>query len=264
MTGMQGAVWTSLNAYVDGELDAAAAADVAAAIARDPELAAHVAALARLKAATKAQGAAPASIPSPPERRHSRRLALPSALAAGFAAILLAAGVAWSILGHPQEPAWLRPAASAHEQWLAAPAGVARAGRISEDDLLREARAAGIAGVPDLAEAQLRTVWVATTENAGLYVGYIGIHGCRLGLWVGNPVRETPRELASLMLPGLTAYAWQAGGRAYVVVARGMDADRLNLLARTIEHLTRQGQRLDDGTRTALREAPLTGSACAT
>jgi hypothetical protein len=262
MTDMQPMNWTLLNAYVDGELDAAAAADVAAAIARNPELAAHVAALSRLKAATAALGAVEA--PSAVLSRPRVRTVLRGALAAGLAAVLLAAGVAWSILGRSQEPVWLRPAAAAHEQWLAAPASLARVAGVTGENLLREARAVGIERVPDLSEAHLRPSWVATTEDAGLYVGYIGVHGCRLGLWVGNPARGAPSEIVPLVLPRLTAYAWQADGRAYVVMARGMDDDRLDLLARTIERLTRQGAHPDDEARTALREAPLTGSACTT
>jgi hypothetical protein len=134
---------------------------------------------------------------------------------------------------------------------------------VSDRNLLQEAKAVGIERVPDLAEAGLHPVWVDATDDAALFVGYIGVHGCRLGLWVGRPAGGAPSDLASLTLATLTAYAWQADGRAYVVVARGMDGDRLSLLAHTVERLTRQGERLDDETRTALRAAPLTGSACA-
>ena len=42
--------WIELNAYVDGELDAARAETVAKAAAADPEVAAQIAALRRLKA----------------------------------------------------------------------------------------------------------------------------------------------------------------------------------------------------------------------
>lgn len=45
--------WGKLNAYVDGELDATGSADVAAAIAQHPVLAAQVATLAKLKAALR-------------------------------------------------------------------------------------------------------------------------------------------------------------------------------------------------------------------
>lgn len=41
--------WAELNAYVDGELDGATAARVAAAVARDAGLAREVARLAQLK-----------------------------------------------------------------------------------------------------------------------------------------------------------------------------------------------------------------------
>lgn len=263
MTSMQRIDWTLLNAYVDGELDASTAADIAAAIARDPELAARVAALARLKAATGALAAAPTlSLPTAPRRR---RAATVGGMAAGIAALfLVAAGIAWSLLERSDEPLWLRPVAAAHEQWLAAPASLARAGGVSDDNLLREARVVGIGQVPDLTDAQLRPAWVSITGGDGLYVGYIGVHGCRLGLWVGSSTGDVPRGLAPVVLPQLTAYAWHAAGRSYVVVARGMDAGRFSLLARTIERLTRQGAHPDEQTRTALREAPLTGSACAT
>ena len=46
--------WDKLNGYVDGELDAAGAAEVATSVARDPDIAARVATLHRLKAAASA------------------------------------------------------------------------------------------------------------------------------------------------------------------------------------------------------------------
>ena len=58
-----------LVAYVDGELDAAATAEVAKAVAEDPALAREVAALSRLRSrVAESVEAPPISVPAPPSR----------------------------------------------------------------------------------------------------------------------------------------------------------------------------------------------------
>ena len=77
-----------LNAYVDGELDAAATAEVARAIAGNPTLAREVAALSRLRSrVAESVEAPPISVPAPPSRSGRG-----TAIAAGFAFALFVAG----------------------------------------------------------------------------------------------------------------------------------------------------------------------------
>ena len=55
--------WETLNAYVDGELDAQSRHEVAESLARDPVLAARVATLTRLKQGVKAAVVRPRGAP---------------------------------------------------------------------------------------------------------------------------------------------------------------------------------------------------------
>ena len=98
--------WTKLNAYVDGELDAEGAAEVASAIARDPELAARVATLSKLKATA---AAIPGEAVSPPPaflnamRTRRAPLVRRAAVAASMLLMLAVAGIwlPWSRLADP-------------------------------------------------------------------------------------------------------------------------------------------------------------------
>ena len=66
---MNQADWKALNAYVDGELDAASRADMAGRIATDPGFAATVAEISRLKAGTRAALQPDAVLPAASLRR---------------------------------------------------------------------------------------------------------------------------------------------------------------------------------------------------
>ena len=77
-----------LNAYVDGELDATAAAEVAGAVAKDSELAREVAALSRLRSAVNESFEAP-SLSIPATRAAKGRVL---AIAASIALAMLIAG----------------------------------------------------------------------------------------------------------------------------------------------------------------------------
>ena len=66
--------WTTLNAYVDGELEPDQTAKVAAALAHDREAAAQVATLTKLRAAVKAASPMPAPPPFALPRTRSRAM----------------------------------------------------------------------------------------------------------------------------------------------------------------------------------------------
>lgn len=258
--------WETLNRYVDGELDAASAADVADAIARDRTLAALIATLARLKAVSAELGAIPlAEGRWPPPRRSNSRL---RAMAASVLLLLaVGAGFSWAFFESSRTPHWLLSAEAAHSRWLSVSPPAGETNAAAGDTLLEQAGLIGIRHIPDLAAAQLRLAWLTTTSDSkgmvdGVYAGYVGVHGCRLGLWMGRGSPDFPWHLALQSLSEIPAYAWQVNDFSYAVLARGMDPARLHLLAETIERLTRQGERLDDGIRTALARAPGTGLPC--
>lgn len=155
-----------LNGLLDGELSPREAAEAAEALRGDPGLVSHFAALARLRATTASLDA---DVPVPVIRASSpQRRRLATRLTAGAA--LIAASMALLVSTFPREPG----AVAAHRRFLAT----------AEDPSV------AAPGVLDLTAAGLRLVRVEPVEG-GNYAGYVGPHGCRLGLWTG-PRAATP------------------------------------------------------------------------
>lgn len=241
--------WQRLNAYVDGELDPAAAAEVAASIARSPDLAARVATLSRLKAAAVElePGAEP---PTPRLRRWTpRRLAAMVAAAAVVVAIGLGAALRLAP-DRASGTAWLEGAVVAHAAWL---------DQKATDGPAPAAVALGH-GVPDLTDARLTLDRVTVSDGspgrppAGTFAGYRGSRGCRVGLWIADAAEGLGEAPSPIATAGLEGYAWRAGAIGYALVARGMDKARLAALADAVSRITHRQQRLDEALRTALRD----------
>jgi anti-sigma factor RsiW len=252
------AYWERLNAYVDGELSPTEAAEVAAAVARDAELAGRVATLTRLKAATSSL--APEHQAPPPPRlpaHRPRSYALP--LVASLMLLIVAAAAVWS-WGSDSRPAnaWLAQAAASHRAWIE----TAGAGE-TPSKVLAALQAGDIVDVPDLTDAHLSLVHAAAEPKAGgIFLGYRGIHGCRVGLWIGAPSSDLGVQLKPVASDDIAGYAWRLGDTGYALLARGMDPSRLKQLADAVAKITGQGNRLDQEIRTALRNTTRTGAPC--
>ncbi|WP_232627746.1 anti-sigma factor family protein [Methylobacterium sp. Leaf118] len=247
--------WDEINAYVDGELDADDIARMAAAIAGDASLAARVATIARLKAATVAT-ARPREVPphpvgkAPTERRWRpswKRLAL----AASLALLILAGGVARLGQSAAVDPI----AAAAIEQvWLS--------GTASEGRAVLEVAAAGRTHLfPDLSAADLHLHYVSfgpAGQAGGAFAGYVGPNGCRLGLWWGPGQGETypptPRDVGSVRIR-----AWSDGPRTFALMSRSMGGERLDhvtaLVTALVADLTRRTRPDDERARSPLYAA---------
>ena len=250
--------WNELNAYVDRELGAAEAAEVAAAIARDPSLAARVATLSRLKAEASAE---PAPNDAPPLA--ARRLAprarsrwTPAAIAASIALVAAVGVGALSLRSPAADP--VAATVSAERAWLS---GAAQAGPASGVQIAVAQAAEG--GLPDLSAAELKLVYLATDPvedgRRGVFAGYVGPRGCRLGLWIGRSGEEGP---ASRDLGPVRIRAWTDGPRAYALMSQTVDLDRLTRMSVAVADLIRAGRRSDERLRLALREAAKTGAPC--
>lgn len=246
--------WEALNAYVDGELSPDAAAAVAAAIAADKALAARVATLTRLRAVSRRLAA-----PAKAERPRHRPGWKPVALAASLAAVLVAAGLSWSL--RPTPGSEVNAAVAANETWLAADL------HPDASEVMKAAAAASVAGaLPDLSAAGLQLVYLSSQPfDAGeaIFAGYQGPHGCHLGLWKAAPGSETVRSaLAAPSQAGLPVHQWTAGNARYVLVGHGMDAQRFDRMADLVEQLILQGHGATPEQRIALEEAGRTGAPC--
>ncbi|MEZ5830812.1 MAG: anti-sigma factor [Dongiaceae bacterium] len=253
--------WERLNAYVDRELAPAEAAEVAAAIARDPDLAARAATLSGLKAGVAGADLLADAAPPPapvPRNPAGARMAVIAAIVV-FA--LIAAGALWHWLAPAAaEDAWLADAVAGYESWLAADAGQPGDARIRLSVQEQQAEQ-----VPDLSAAKLTLVHVSLApagEGSGLFLGYEGIHGCRLGLWIGATDAALNDQPAAISSGALTGYAWRVDKASYALLSRGMDMERLKLFAQAVSRITHQQQRLDDAARVALSMTTGVGAPC--
>jgi len=259
--------WQTLNAYVDGELSAAEAAEVARALADDRALADRVASLTRLKAKVQDMGtvqsrgeAAEITLPTP-RRRHWRPAALAASLALALAIGLAASFVPWQ---GSDRPAWVVQARASHEAWNmdedrpgAAPVAggvvLAALGQLGPDGYLK-------AYLPDLSAARLTLTRLATVSlldgrGEALQAGYRGTRGCKVSLLILADGTALPAALTRYDDRALRTYAWRTGGHGYLLVAEGMDEARLAMIAETVHSATLKHSPFDVETRTALRES---------
>ena len=206
--------WETLNAYVDGELPAGAAAEVARALARDPALANRVAGLTKLKAATQevARELDGAGKITPPAPRHR---AWRPAVAAATVALALAIGLAATLVLDPGErpPSWVIQARAEHEAWTTpqdmAPPEVGGVVLVA----LGQAGAGGYfkAYLPNLTSARLTLTHMESVTladgGAALHAGYRGTRGCKVSLLILPNGEALPRELTRRDAAALHAFA---------------------------------------------------------
>lgn len=257
--------WERLSAYVDGELPADEAAEIAARLVTDRELAAQVAALTRLKAELKHAFEVPAiEVTPPPQRPTTRRHRLTWVAAAAAAAAL--AFVVWLKAGTAPEAqaVWLEPAITQHADWRAT---VGRGDRIdvSASGLLIGLQDLGRhAQVLDFSDAGLQVAKIEFVRQNGLaaalHVGYVGNRGCRLSLWIGRATGAF--EPVNGRFDGTEVVAWQVGELAYALLASGMDEERFLLIARSARDATMRHRPLDPDVRVALQASRDSSAPC--
>lgn len=268
--------WDALNAYVDGELSPSEAAEIAARIAREPALAQQAATLARMKAAAASvfeqeQSAfeLPDILSGPAVGRaaqtaQSRRFVR---LAAAAATLLILIALSGYFLMDPRSggdaPPWLTRAAAVHEELAALAAG-------SNFELASlEAQAGFQPYVPDLTAARLRPVAATSipggTAPVGIAVHFRGTRGCKLSYfafalpWDGGQLDET---LSQLTAGSISGYGWRVGDIGYLLLAEGMDAPRLTVIAVSIQASSRKHQPFDDAAKTRLARSRSNSKAC--
>jgi len=244
-----------LNAYVDGELDPAGAAEVARAVAADPALAREVAALSRLRSALADSIEAPElSLPEPRPRLHR------GAVAAGIAAVFLLAGsLLVANLDRQSGAEWLAEAWQLHHAWSIEGA-TAQAG--ARALAVRHAAAVPGAQVPDLSASRLTLVHAeirAVSGGPAVLAGYRGTRGCKISLLVFEAPEAQGESLGEALSPLQQgedrAFGWRVGSLGYVMMSDGMDSGRFKLLAESVRRATRLGAPFDRETLVALRKS---------
>ncbi len=249
-----------LNTYVDGELDAAATAEVARAVAENPTLAREVAALSRLRAAVaESVEAPPILVPAPPSAT-GRRMAI----AAGIAFALFVAGsVLVFNLDRNAGADWLARAWQMHRGWSIEEV---TAQPRSPSLLVRYAEAIPGAYVPDLSASRLSLVHVTvapfTGQRRALLAGYRGTRGCKISLLVFRTLDALGGALSPFRDGKNEAYGWRAGPLGYIIMSDGMDQGRFRLLAESVRQTSRRHVPFDQETRLALRQSRDNSAPC--
>ncbi|MEE8365290.1 MAG: hypothetical protein V3R76_05855 [Gammaproteobacteria bacterium] len=254
----------TLNAYVDGELSAREKAEVANAIATDPELARQAATLSSLKATLASSSCGrlePLDIDFP--RRQKSRLPW----VAAFAGLIIAGAVlAILILNNasllPNQG--LELAEQVHRNWLEEElepmdAGLHQASALDLDRLQIDAY------VPDLSEVNLTFSGVrkiSSGKSRGMHIGYRGPSGCMVSLVVLNNTVGLSYELAYFERRGHLLYGWQVKQTGFYLLAYKMDPARLSKVARVVNKLTRERLPLDPDSIIALNEAKSGSKPC--
>lgn len=259
MTGSTGPVtWEMLNAYVDGELEPQAAAGVAAALAVDRGLAARVATLTALRATVVRlpQPDAP-PLPNFDKPKDIRAKILFSALAASLLVAAAFGAAAWREQSREDIAAIPDAAVATYGDWLENDQGSITAKPIDAAFLTRARR-----DVPDLSSANLHLAYYSTdARKNSAFAGYVGPHGCHLGLWIE---RGASIDLAHLQdRPGHDlVHVWTSNGAAYALVSRGMSVERFRRLVDIVAALIGQDAPASGAQIVALREASHIGSTC--
>ncbi len=269
-----------LNAFIDNELPANEAAALLRALSEDRQLAMRVSDLTRLKAEVRA--CIDDDVLSVPDidaiyraapRRHGRLTAairkilhrlVPFDLRArgkmawgvtGGIAVVLFFAVVISGAGSIRKPAgqadeFLARALETHYRWIAQPAGPAMKGPLHLADFIPDS---GRIMVPDLSATRLSISLLERFGTGGLHIGYAGIHGCRLSLFIRGAADGKVMALQKRRQGKARAYLWSTENLDFALMAVGMDPSRLDLIATDVFNATQTMQPLAEKTRMALR-----------
>ena len=239
---MRNPSWEELNAYVDGELDRAHAAEIADAAAGDPRLAGQIAQLMRAKSGVSlaAEAVAPESLRvflQGRERTSGWQALRRQAMAASFLVALFGAGL-YLQQQSIEQPGWFAEAQALHtsfaaqEQVSALPAMPATAFALEGKFVLLPDLAAG-----ELTLVGLQTLTRETGELNGVAAHYRGNRGCQVTL-IALPYAPEAIE-AEAPVPArkgdLNSLVWRDGDAGYLLLGSGMDPARFKLLADKVQ-----------------------------
>ncbi len=231
-----------INAYVDGELDAADAAGVAEAVAVDPQLASMVANLHAMKSAVGdafINGEVIAVTP------HKPLLSRASVMAAAACLVVVVIGSGlWYGLSQRSSGDVITQALLQHDNWLVKPKA-AQNGVVNVAALI----------TPDLTPAGLTLSGVQKNiplgDTFGQRYAYVGTRGCKLSLFVSE--RDHAFEgIGNTARPDALIVKWAVANRGFLLVARNMNQERFRVIAKALEAATARAVALDEPMRLAM------------
>ncbi len=249
-----------LNAYVDGELNTATAAEVARAVANNPGLARQVASLSRLRSALGESIETPPLTISPPRPANVSK----TAIAASIAFLMFVAGsVLVSTFDRSLRADLLQHAWQLHDGWsIDQKTTQARTGIVRAD----YAKTIPEVYIPDLSAARLSLVHVVVKPFSGsrkaLLAGYRGSRGCKISLTVFPAPLSLGEEMSATQNGKNEGYAWRTGSVGYILMSAGMDSARFQMLAKSVHQTSLQHLPFDKRTRMALRKSRDNSAPC--
>jgi hypothetical protein len=261
--------WETINQYVDGELPPRDAAEVAQAVATDPEYAEQVAVLSSLKAAVahSTDGLGAKIKFRQPRKTKLRHTWIP--LVASLATVLLL-GSLMSILVLKTDFIYpvsgMRLAEAIHTEWLDSRAQQSDSGH----EALLKTTLEGLyldAYVPDLSKVDLSFSGIrrVTTHGVeGVHIGYMGPSGCMVSLVVFRNHIRLPEDIAYFKASERPVYGWRVGKTGFYLLAHKMDSSRLYKIAKVVHRLTRIRLPLDPQSIIVLRDARTSSEPCVT
>ena len=261
-----------LNAYIDGELDAEHAADVARAVAVDKKLAHQVAVLSQLRSAVIDSIDTPElALPHRPiSSRGNYRPWLVAACLAGLIAL------ASFMLGKPSDQSvaeeWIPAAWALHQAWVLPPQGFDpdQAPDGTSGEVIPASSAGSLAGsyIPDLTSAKLFVAYSTDQYNyrgnRSLLVGYTGTRGCKVTLLVTGESAPLSEQMTYFQRENVSIYGWRVGKLDYMLMAEGMAITRFQSIAEAVYRSTKAHFPVDNKTRVALAESRATSAPCLT
>ncbi len=261
--------WETINQYVDGELSPRGAAEVAKAVAIDPEYAEQVAVLSSLKAAVahSTDGLAAKIDVGRPKNTKPTNTWLP--LAASLATVLLL-GSLMSVLVLKTDFIYpvsgMHLADALHTEWLDSHAQRPD----THHEALLKTTLDGLyldAYVPDLSKVELTFSGIRKVSARGVdgvHIGYVGPSGCMVSLVVFRNHTRLPEDVAYFKTSGQPVYGWRVGKAGFYLLAHKMDAGRLYEIAKVVHRLTRIRLPLDPQSVITLKDARASSEPCIT
>ena len=253
--------WKRLNAYVDGEISAEDRAEIADSVALDRDLAGHVAALSRLKAAAR-ETLEPYRGPAVEILKRSPRRRLWVPVAVSIAGAVLLTGLALGYLQLRDEPTnWVAAFAGTYTSVLEAEKRSSASPPSAGAILVGLARLGPDAFVPDLASARLRILQTEISGAGAVSVLYGGERGCRLGLWIMPAPEGLRSALESTRAGPYQAYSWRVGALAYVMLSQ-IEPARFRVIAETAHRVTTERRAINEAMAAALAESRRKSTPC--
>jgi len=231
-----------INAYVDGELEAADAAGVAEAIAADSQLASMVANLHAMKSAVGDAFNGGEVIAVTTQKPFLSRTSLMAAVACLVIAIV-GPGL-WYGLSQRNAGDVVAQALQQHDNWLVKPMAAVE-GVIKAAALI----------TPDLTPAGLTLSGVQNNVRLGDTFGqryaYVGTRGCKLSLFVSGQDHAF-EGIGNTARPDALIVKWAVANRGFLLVARNMNQERFRVIAKALEAATARAVALDEPMRLAM------------